>query len=226
MGILEFLKEIKTGEWAIVFATVMGPILAVQAQKRLEVLRERFNRKVWVFSTLQATRGQRLSLDHVRALNMIDVAFYGSKLLWFRWQSAAEKAVTIAWTVYLDNLGTDTTGYGDAQWAVLESKRTELFIDLLAAISRSVGYDFDRVHLAKSVYVPVAHGKQEVQEQALRDALVQVFSGSKALKMDVASVPMNSEAQAASQKMIQQLIEATTDGHLHVRLQGDDSEPR
>ena len=167
MSMLEFMSEVKSAEWVIVFATVMGPILAVQAQKRLEILRERFNRKVWVFSTLLNTRGQRLSHEHVRALNMIDIAFYGSMLLRFRWQSARDKAVSIAWTVYLDNLSTDTNGYVDAQWVVLESKRTELFIDLLGAISQSVRYDFDRVHLAKSVYVPAAHGSSKRKKRFL-----------------------------------------------------------
>ncbi len=43
------LTKVTTGEWVIVFATVMGPILAVQAQKFLERLREHQNGKLWVF---------------------------------------------------------------------------------------------------------------------------------------------------------------------------------
>lgn len=217
MELMHFIKDVKPGEWAIVFATLFGPIFAVQAQKRLEQLRERFNRKVWVFSTLLNTRVQRLSRDHVRALNMIDVAYYGSRLFGLRYQSRAEKVVVSAWNVYLDNLSTEVTGITDAQWAVLNAKRTELFIDLLWAISKSVGYDFDRLHLQKSVYLPVAHGKQEEQEEAFRAAALEVFSGSKSLKLDIASLPTNPEVAQAYAMLVKQLAAATADGQLAVK---------
>lgn len=40
----------------MIIATIAGPILAVQAQKWLERLRERRNRKFCVFQQLMATR--------------------------------------------------------------------------------------------------------------------------------------------------------------------------
>ncbi len=66
-------------EWLIVAATFLGPILAVQAQKWVEAFRERRRRKISVFEQLMATRGSRVSPEHVRALNMIDLVFYGEK---------------------------------------------------------------------------------------------------------------------------------------------------
>jgi hypothetical protein len=35
-------------DWFLIVSTALGPILAVQAQKSVEVLRERRNRKFWV----------------------------------------------------------------------------------------------------------------------------------------------------------------------------------
>ena len=46
---------------ATVLATVVGPILAVQAQKAVERAQERSRRKSWVFHQLMATRASRLS---------------------------------------------------------------------------------------------------------------------------------------------------------------------
>ena len=45
--------------------------------------------------------------------------------------------------------------------------------------------------------------------------------------MDIASVPTNGEALAANQQMVKQFIDATKDGRLRVRVQGDtdQSEP-
>lgn len=46
-----------------------------------------------------STRSQRLHRDHVQALNMIDIEFYGRKipLIKTRYQTSREQAVTHAW---------------------------------------------------------------------------------------------------------------------------------
>ena len=46
----------------IIGATILGPILAVQAQKAIERFRERRGRKLWVFHTLMGTRAARLAV--------------------------------------------------------------------------------------------------------------------------------------------------------------------
>ena len=74
------LSKVTNAERAIVFATLMGPILAVQAQKFLEELREYRAAKLWIFRSLMTTRMQRESVDHVRALNMMDICFYGKRV--------------------------------------------------------------------------------------------------------------------------------------------------
>ena len=42
-------------DWAIVIATVAGPIFAIQVQKAIERLQEKRNAKLWVFRQLMAT---------------------------------------------------------------------------------------------------------------------------------------------------------------------------
>ena len=48
-----------TKDWLLITSTVLGPILAVQAQKWVEVFRERRGRKLWVPQALgvSATHG-------------------------------------------------------------------------------------------------------------------------------------------------------------------------
>ncbi|HEY3046817.1 MAG TPA: DUF6680 family protein [Polaromonas sp.] len=145
------LSKMTSGEWVIVFATVMGPILAIQAQKFLEGLREYRNGKLWVFRTLMTTRHQqsRLSPDHVRALNMIDVSFYGNRFLFIRWQTKVEKKVATAWKAYLDNLSTDIYEWSESQKAFHLGERDRQFGVLIGAVAESVGYSFDEVHIKK-----------------------------------------------------------------------------
>src|SRR5438034_8791127 len=91
-------------DWVLVSATVLGPVLAVQAQKWVERSREKRNRKDWVFLTLMATRAATLSGEHVRALNTIDLAFYGSRVLGRNIRSRKDQSVIDAWREYYDHL--------------------------------------------------------------------------------------------------------------------------
>lgn len=166
-------------DWAIVGATLLGPILAVQAQKWVERAKEGRQRKRWVFETLMATRGARLSMDHVRALNMIDLSFYGSGP---GRRAKHEQKVLDAWHEYLEDLGANHDFSGPSADA-LTARREELFINLLAALAEDCRLAFDRVQLKKSFYSPLAHFQIESEQQALRMAATRVFSGEEPLRV-------------------------------------------
>lgn len=180
-------------DWIIVLATFLGPILAVQAQKVVESLRERRDRKERVFAQLMATRAARLSPEHVQALSMIDIVFYGGSVLGMRRRTKREQAVLDAWKEYHDNLS-EGTDWPEAQQEAHYAKRGELFLNLLCALAQDVGYCFDRVQLKRGAYTPVAHEELEMEQRALRKALLSGFSGESPLKMEVVRVPVNEKA--------------------------------
>ncbi len=78
----------------MILAVLITPFLAVFVQKQIELWREQRSRKLWVFKTLMSTRGHVLSIEHVQALNMIDLEFTKS----------SEKFVISAWKEYHDHL--------------------------------------------------------------------------------------------------------------------------
>jgi hypothetical protein len=160
----------------IVGATLLGPILAVQAQKYLERRSAADGRKKVLFEMLMATRGARLAQEHVRALNMIEVTFYGKSE---KNRTTGERDVLSAWREYLDFLsdGNEMTP------EVAGARRDELFVNLLEKMATDLGYQFDRVQLRKGAYFPVAHGRQETKNEELRDAALAVFSGDRQLKV-------------------------------------------
>jgi hypothetical protein len=198
-------------DWVIVFATLAGPILAVQAQKWVEGFREKRQRKMWVFSTLMATRGSRLSMEHVQALNMINLAFYGSRVFGVRRQTESEKLVCDAWQQYLDNLGVDTA-HADAQ------SRDTLFVTLLMKIADDVGLSFDRIQIGKNVYSPMGHIEDGNQQTALRKGMIEVLAGRVPIKMDVTSFPMDAEAVAAQTQLHTKIADAFGEGGLKVEV--------
>jgi len=201
----------------IIAATLIGPILAVQAQKWLEVMREKRHRKQYVFHQLMATRAARLSPEHVQALNMIDLTFYNGRRFG-RIRTAKEQAVIDAWKEYLDHLSQD---HGD-RWEAAISKRDELFINLLHVIAADVGYEFNRVELAKGAYSPQAHGDLEKEQQQVRKLILGLLSGDSSINMNVVGFPVDEAAMKAQTEMFQAQLDAFTGkAPLSVRIETD-----
>lgn len=149
-------------DWIYIGAVLLAPIAAVQVQKWLERFRENKQRKVYLFKTLMTTRASRVSIDHVQALNMIDIEFTGKKY----------QKIVMAWRLYHDNLSNESPK--KEGWA---DKNDELFIDLLFQMGNLLGYKFDKVMLKRTAYTPVAHGDIEFENQAIRKGLTDILSG-------------------------------------------------
>lgn len=79
----------------MVLAVFVAPVFAVQVQKLIEQFQETRKRQLHIFKTLMATRATGLSLDHVQALNLIDLECKGKRF----------KKTREAWKSYLDHLG-------------------------------------------------------------------------------------------------------------------------
>jgi len=184
--------------WLLIFSTILGPVLAVQAQKWVERVRKRNDRKEWIFNTLMSTRGNRTDVNHVTALNLIELAFYGSNFFWKR-RTKTEEAVLDAWKEYLDKLNTTLTPETLQIWS---AQREELFIELLLAVSNDLGYKFDRVVLKKGAYLPVAHGDYFAELASLRKFGIEVLEGKRAIKMDITSIPTPPQPPTASKPEI------------------------
>jgi hypothetical protein len=180
---------VRLGEWFIVGATVLGPVLAVQAQKWVERSQSKRAMKDGIFRTLMATRAARLAPEHVQALNMIDIAFYGRRVFGFRYQSKVEKTVSRAWRDYFDSLEIDNANYSEDQNSRLFDMRFDKFLVLLGTIAIAQNYDFDPVELRKKMYSPVLHGKVEDEQTAIRVGLAKILKGEASLPMTVTNLP-------------------------------------
>jgi len=172
------IDELEIKDWITLSAIIIGPILAVQAQKFLEAVRYKKQRRLNLFHTLMSTRASRISNEHVGALNMIDIEFYGRKVFGYRFQTPKEKSITNAWKNYNDQLN---TRYAPEQLIVWADKNDQLLTALLYKMSNALGYDFDEVQLKRDCYRPIAHGNLEEEQHKLRTALIEVLEGRKPL---------------------------------------------
>ena len=177
----------KITDIAIVFATIGGPILAVQAQKWLEKEREVKQRRALIFRTLMATRATTLSPTHVEALNAVPIEFYGN--------SKALKAIINKWKTYLDHLYKDAGAQG---W---EEKRSELLVELIHEMAEFLGYEFNTVEIAKEVYIPQGHAWIQTDQDIIRKGLALLLSGQLALPMEVKSFPTDQTALTEQEEL-------------------------
>lgn len=153
-------------QFAFYMATILiAPLLAVQASEWIAGRREGRNRRLWIFRTLMATRANRLSPEHVQALNMIDLDFQRKRHF---------KAVRVAWKTYFNHLNQDASSV--AGWA---DKGAELFFALLSEMARVHGYEVDREDIRSRLYSPVAHGQLEKDQARVRSSLLEVLDGTR-----------------------------------------------
>lgn len=170
-------STVKFTDVAIVCATLLGPVLAVQAQKYLERRRSVDERRHAIFRALMATRATRLSSQYVEALNAVPVEFYG--------KDPRLTQINESWKLYLDHHDQQRIQAGDA-WVM---KHEDLFLDLLHKISRFLGYSFSLTQLRSDVYLPQAHTDLEVDQAVIRKGLVSLFNGESALPLAVKELP-------------------------------------
>lgn len=202
---------IKLTDVAIVVAALLGPVLAVQAQKLLERRRDVKERRLAIFRTLMATRAAMLSPQHVEALNAVPVEFYGSSLVL--------RQINEAWKLYLDHHD-ERLPPNDA-WA---QKRLDLFQDMLHLMSQFLGYSFSKTQLARDIYSPRAHGDLETEQTIIRRGLVNLFSGEFALPLAVKEFPASDPGNAELQAALQQVLTAALQGKKPLALPGDKTE--
>ncbi|GAI89978.1 unnamed protein product, partial [marine sediment metagenome] len=111
---------------------------------------------------LMKTRATPLSPSHVEALNTIDIEFH------------KKKEVVEAWKLLLDNFehypqNTTEQDY-KAKLDASRKKSEELLADLLYKMAKELKYDFDKVHLKRSAYIPRGHAELEIDQFILHRA--------------------------------------------------------
>ncbi|MCK1619542.1 hypothetical protein IVA96_23795 [Bradyrhizobium sp. 159] len=198
----EAASFLKMSDIVIAACTLIGPILAVQAQKWIEGYREKRDRRFNIFRTLMATRAANLTAAHVEAINAVPIDFYG------------DKPIIDAWEEYFEHLTKSTEV--DALWG---QRRIDLFTKLLAAIGQRVGYSFSAAQMNR-IYFPNAHGKMEEDANAIRIGMAALFKGEFNLPLAIKSVagdPAVAELQMDLNKRMQAAY--GEDGSLRVTIE-------
>ena len=163
-----------TIDWAVVFATIAGPILAVWASEWRQQQRSIHERKEWVFRTLMSTRAARLRIEHVGAINQIDFAF----------PQKSCAAVQDAWRLYRQHLRrSESISEDEAVRLGWQSKANDLLADLLHQMAIDLKISFSKSDITDNSYYPDAYITEELMQQETRRFLLHVLKDGRPINV-------------------------------------------
>ncbi|MCF8533072.1 MAG: hypothetical protein K9G48_08720 [Reyranella sp.] len=149
---------------ATIVAIVYGPIKAVEISRRSDEAREKKRRQYNILHSLMRTRAFSLHADHVMALNLVQLEFYG------------QQKIDDAFRRYMEHLGqrAPTDGTAFHNWS---EDRTDRFYSMVQAIAEVLGFKYDKADLQRLSYSPQRWADDEGQERAFRALFIDVLEG-------------------------------------------------
>jgi hypothetical protein len=156
---------------ATIFAIVWGPIKAVEITRANDDRREQKRRQFEVFHSLMKTRAFRLAPEHVMALNLVQVEFYG------------HLPIDTAYRKYMTLLGRTPPPANDPGAERFYQEQEDALYDLLHEIGRELGYAYDRRDLQRLAYGPRGWENDEMQQRVLRTVLIELLTGRRSLQV-------------------------------------------
>lgn len=158
--------------WFVVISTLLSPLIAINVQKFIESRQEKRKRKLRIFHTLMATRANRLSYNHVEALNSIELEYHhdGKK---------GEKVVE-AWIAYHSWLNNKEIPF--EQWNLEKEK---IFINLLYEMSKFLKYSHNKTQIEKGIYSPEGHANNEITQNIIQQGLADILLGKSSFPVSI-----------------------------------------
>jgi hypothetical protein len=149
---------------AVVAATFLGPVFAVLVTRYLDKAHQLRERRLGIFCSLMATRRAALAPDKVRALNMVEIEFYGIQPVLKAHQNVI---------VHIN-----TPPKPDDGW---DEKLRKLTTKLLTEMAAVLGYNLQQLDVLDGGYYPQGFADIELEQQAVRRVIIEVLSGHRPL---------------------------------------------
>jgi hypothetical protein len=166
-------------DWITIAAIITGPVFALSAQRSLDRIREKKNRRVHLYVTVMSLRGTWLNPDSIRALNSIDTIF----------DKRGDGPVREAWSAVIAHVNTPRDPKAPELW---NTRLVDLQTDLYQLLGTAVGYDHTIDYIKTQFYNPQYHVDVELEQMQIRKQLAKAITddGLRVLLVDRAARPM------------------------------------
>jgi hypothetical protein len=155
---------------ATLMAVLLGPILAVLVTRFIDQRRLKQTRRMDVFRILMRTRKMRLNPDHVGALNLVEIEFYG------------EKAVIQSWKAYWAHLRLPApVNQTQAQQQQFYRDQEALLTKLLHAIATTLNFNIQQMEILEGGYIPQGWVDDDQGLRMIRALILEILNGRRGL---------------------------------------------
>lgn len=187
--------------WAIVGATGLGPILAVALTLWREAVKAERSRRLHAFRTLMATRRMPISNEHVNAINLVEVDFYGCT------------KVEAEWKTYRSHLN-KTDKPEDEAW---RREKEKLLSKLLFEIAKVLKFNIPAIEIFEGGYAPKGWEHRDMRATGVMEYIHQLSEGKNTLPMAVTSFPVSQDAMD-KQNLVQEALLKTLSGERPLKI--------
>ncbi|WP_022682022.1 DUF6680 family protein [Sphingobium bisphenolivorans] len=163
----------RIGDWAIILATLVGPIVAVVITLWYQKRDNDYSRKIQIFRSLMQWRANWLHPDWVGALNMIPVEFSGCT------------EIISAFNGLIDKLNDRGFSDGGEHLGHAYQRAEAAFVELVQQIGARLRIDLTGVDLRSRVYAPRGWADEQASIQSLRSETLALLRGETAVKVEV-----------------------------------------
>lgn len=153
---------------ATIIAIYYGPIKAVRITRDNDEKREKRRRQYAVFHDLMKTRRFNLAPEHVMALNLVQVEFYGYE------------KIDNAYRTYIALLHGKFPAANDPEAERFWQTKQDALYNLMHEIAEELGYKYDKRDMERLAYGPQGWQNDEEQQRALRSLLIDLLAGKRA----------------------------------------------
>jgi hypothetical protein len=161
--------------WLTIIAIVLGPLLALEVQRRRDNGRERRSRKLEIYRRLMLTLKAPMAPSHVDAINSVQVEFHTD--------GEDDKKVLDAWRLYTSHLN-DRRKRSEPEAIQWQDKKFDLLVELVYLIGQSLGYKkIDKAALRDNTYLPQGFVDVEAEWNQIRKAWLELLDGMRPLAM-------------------------------------------
>lgn len=146
---------------ATIVAIIYGPIKAVSLTRDADERREKKRRQYNILHSLMRTRAFTLHADHVAALNLVQLEFYGNE------------KIDQAFRRYMEHLSTRAPA--EAQIDAFLDERSDRFYTMVQEMAALLGFKFDKADLKRLSYAPKGWEDAEAMQKGLYARLTELL---------------------------------------------------
>lgn len=191
-------------EFTTILALIVGPVASILIARYLDDRKQFRGRRMELFRTLMRTRRVPVSVEHVGALNLIEIEFAGEHEVLAAWKTLYQHFATRHIPRSDEERVPSATPEENRERVLrfdkrLFDERQRLLAKLLHAMARTLNFKIEQLEIFEGGYTPQGWEDELLEQRMARSFILDLYRGQTALPVVVISAP-NAAASGVKDK--------------------------